>query len=144
MTKLSPSGSVVYSTYLGNSGPEDAPTLAVDPTGHAYMTGIAFASDFPTTPGAILATASEPLFVAKLNVAGSALDYSTYVRDGCGIPYGGIAVDGSGQAPITGQGYCDSGLPLVNPVQTCGTAFVTKLNAHRFGRRLLYLHGRWC
>ena len=56
-------------------------------------------------------------FVTKLSSSGNSLIYSTYLGGG-GDDYGyGIAVDGSGNAYVTG--YTDSSnFPTLNPYQT--------------------------
>ncbi len=64
-------------------------------------------------------------FVTKLNAAGSALVYSTYLGGSGGGDYGdtgnGIAVDSSGNAYVTG--YTDStDFPTANAFQACITA----------------------
>src|SRR5439155_4788919 len=59
VTKLDPTGSTrVYSTYLGGSGFDtiQGSGLAVDASGNAYVTGLTFSTDFPTTPGAFQPT----------------------------------------------------------------------------------------
>ncbi|MGO9269810.1 MAG: SBBP repeat-containing protein, partial [Terriglobia bacterium] len=127
VTKLNPTGSALdYSTYLGGSGGDSANGLALDRSGNAYITGTTNSTDFPVTPGAFETTnkgAANPActylpasnaFVTKLNPTGSALAYSTYLG-GSGISRGyetcvgdgasGLAVDGSGNAYITGQAY---------------------------------------
>jgi len=111
VTKLSPTGSapLVYSTYLGGSGIDVGSAIAVDTLGNAYVTGYAD-PNFPTTTSAFQTTyggGSADAFVTKLNPAGSApLAYSTYLG-GNGQDIGqAIAVDGSGNAYVTG--YTDS------------------------------------
>ena len=48
VTKLNPSGSaLVYSTYLGGNGNEYNPSIAVDSSGSAYVTGETYSSNFP-------------------------------------------------------------------------------------------------
>ena len=48
VTKLDPNGSAfVYSTYLGGSEAETGEGIAVDSSGHAYVTGGTFSTDFP-------------------------------------------------------------------------------------------------
>ena len=49
VTKLSPTGTIVYSTYLGGSGDDDAFAIALDPSGAAYVTGQTASADFPTS-----------------------------------------------------------------------------------------------
>src|SRR5450432_708377 len=52
VTKLDPSGNIVYSTYFGGSGADIATAMAVAPQGGVYVTGTTTSTDFPTTPGA--------------------------------------------------------------------------------------------
>lgn len=110
VTKLSASGSVVYSTLLtgGLDGRADEATaIAVDLSGHAFVTGTTASSTFPTTPGALdTAFAGSGAFVTKLSADGSALVYSTYLGDGSffagtSVAYG-IAVDAADNASVVG------------------------------------------
>jgi hypothetical protein len=115
VTKLNPSGSAaVYSTLLGGGGDDQARGIALDSSGNAYATGVTDSPDFPVTSGAFQPSfggGSVPLsspsssgdaFVTKLNPAGSALLYSSYLG-GLGDDAGnGIAVDGAGNAYVTG------------------------------------------
>jgi hypothetical protein len=138
-----------YSTYLGGSGQDVGLAIAVDSSGNTYVTGWTNSIDFPTvnpiqanclgctTYGGWIA--GNDAFVAKLNAAGSALVYSTYLggaEEGPGsiIADGyGIAVDSSGNAYVTGWANSYEAFPLVNPCSKCyvslnGGAFVAKLN----------------
>ena len=105
VTKLDASGgSLVYSTYLGGSGNDVANHVAVDAVGSAYLIGWTFSTNFPTTPGAFDTTAngSNEMFVAKLDPAGAALTYSTYIG-GSAVDVGeGIAIDAAGYAYLVG------------------------------------------
>ena len=134
VTKLNPTGSgFVYSTYLGGSDLDQGHGIAVDLAGNAYVTGFTGSTDFPTTAGAFQTTNDgQRAFVAKLNLTGSALVYSTYLggSDG-GEVGGGITVDTSGNAYVTGHtGAID--FPTVNPLQPelkgGVDVFVSKLN----------------
>jgi hypothetical protein len=74
-------------------------------SGAAYVTGVTYSSDFPTTPGAFDTThnGNHDAFMAKLNATGSALAYAAFLGgSGDDIGYG-IAIDGSGAAYITGH-----------------------------------------
>jgi hypothetical protein len=134
---------LAYSTYLGGSSYDYAEGIAVDPSGNAYLTGFTSSTDFPTTADAYQTTCtscsgkySGVAFVAKLNPAGSALVYSTYLS---GATLFGIAIDSSGNAYVAGAG--GTGFPTVNPYQatnhgTIGNAVVAKLNAT--GSGLIY------
>src|SRR3989454_424664 len=75
VTKLSPTGALVYSTYLGGSGGDEGRGIAVDVAGNAYVTGSTGSTDFPTTAGAVRTTNSGVVgaFVAKLDPASSPL-----------------------------------------------------------------------
>jgi len=104
VSKLNAAGSaLLYSTYLGGRNDDFGYGIAVDASGNAYVAGLTYSSDFPTTPGAfqtIYAGGSNVAFVSKLNAAGSALLYSTYLGSGFAT---GIAVNSSGNAYVTGE-----------------------------------------
>jgi hypothetical protein len=104
VVKLNPSGTgLVYGTYLGGSGADQAWSVAVDGGGNAYVTGDTQSDDFPTTPGAFqTATIPFAAFVVKLNSAGSALVYGTFLGsdDTSGFA---IAVDAAGNAYVGGD-----------------------------------------
>src|SRR5882724_2988302 len=94
-----------YSTLLGAAGNEYAFGIAVDPSGNAYLTGVADSSGFPTTAGAFQTSNFGGAFVTKLDATGSNLIYSTYLSgsSGSGSTTGtAIAVDSSGNAYVTG------------------------------------------
>ena len=96
--KLNAAGAALnYSTYVGGSDQDGGKAIALDATGNAYITGWAFSTNFPTTPGAFqLTSVSGGPFVTKLNPSGSALVYSSYLAGstGGGANSGaGIAVD---------------------------------------------------
>jgi hypothetical protein len=153
VTEINATGSaLVYSTYLGGSSYDFGYGIAVDGAGNAYVTGRTYSTDFPTTPGAFQTvcnggsgcTNNGDAFVAKINPSGSALAYSTYLG-GSGNDNGfGIAVDGSGNAYVTGS-TCSTNFPTMNPLQPnyggpggdyCGDAFVTEINPS--GSALVY------
>lgn len=114
VAKFSPSGALVYVTYLGGSNDEVGAAIAADASGNAYVTGYTASTNFPVTTGAYqtqygggttvnqVAVVSGDAFVAKLNPAGSALIYSTYLggnKDDLGAA---IAVDAAGNAYVGG------------------------------------------
>ena len=111
VTKLGPAGTaLLYSTFLGGSGSDTGRGIAVDALGNAYVTGNTTSSDFPTTVGAFDTSlgGARDGFVTKLGPSGTALLYSTYLGGSGGI-FGstlesgeGIAVDGAGNAYVTG------------------------------------------
>ena len=136
ITKLNASGNVlVYSSYLGGAGADRGRGIAVDSSGNAYVIGDTSSTNFPTVSPfqAVFGGGNEDSFVAKVNPAGSALVYSTYLG-GSGEDGGfGIAVDSSGSAYVTGD-TDSTNFPTASPLQAAFAggdqdAFVTKLNA---------------
>src|SRR5216684_8850553 len=118
---------LIYSTFLGGSGDDQGLGIAVDSSGNAYVTGVTQSTDFPTkNPLQSVNGGGRDVFVSKINAAGSALVYSTYLG-GSGDDYGfGIAVDSTGNAYVTG--YAGPNFPLMNPLQTSGGYFLSKIN----------------
>jgi hypothetical protein len=120
---------LVYSSYLGGSGFDQGYAIAADELGNAYVTGRTAAIDFPTTAGAFQTNyGGGDAFVAKLNPAGTALIYSTYLNGASG---NGIAVESDGSAYVTGDAYTTNFPTTVGAFQTVPTGydvFVTKLN----------------
>lgn len=114
VAKLTPTGSLVYLTYLGGRYDDVAFGIAVDSSGSAYVTGYTNSPDFPTTNGAFQtryaggsATAffliEGDAFVTKLSPDGKSLVYSTYLggaQDDAGF---GVAVDSAGNAYVSGS-----------------------------------------
>ena len=139
VTKLSAAGVLIYSTYLGGTGFDQANGLAIDDSGNAYVTGITASINFPTSsPYQALNGGGDDAFVTMLNSSGSALVYSTYIGGSDNDEANGIAVDASGNAYITGETFSFD-YPLVNAFQpglVDDDAFITKLNSS--GSALLY------
>jgi hypothetical protein len=140
VAKLSPSGTVLYSTYLGGSGAESADhsymgltAIAVDALGNAYVTGSTESTDFPTANALQPANAGKDAFVAKLNSAGTALVYSTYLGGNGVEQANGIVVDALGNAYVIGA-TSSTDFPMASRLQPANgggyeDAFVAKLNA---------------
>jgi hypothetical protein len=133
VAKINPSGSAfVYSTYLGGSGEEQGYGIAADSAGNAYVTGYTTSTNFPTmNPLQAANGGGADAFVVKLNSAGSALVYSTYLG-GSGNDFGGdIALDSADNAYLEGI-TTSTNFPTMNPLQPANgggaDAFVAKLN----------------
>jgi hypothetical protein len=125
---------LVYSTYFGGRDFESGGggSIAVDGAGNMYVTGITQSSDFPTAnPIQSLQPGGQDAFVAKLNPAGSALIYSTYLGGAVQDRGLDIAVDAAGNAYVTGRTGSDT-FPLRNALQRRRAGvfdgFVTKLS----------------
>ena len=131
---------ISYSTYLGGSGTGSVTGMTVDSVGNLYVTGWTAALNFPIA-GPVQASnqGGVDAFVVKINPAGTAIVYATYIG-GVGDDRGAaIAVDATGQAHVTGS-TASINFPLVSPIRsTLGgskTAFVLKLTS--LGHTLLY------
>jgi hypothetical protein len=131
-----------YSTYLGGSNYDAGSGIAVDSTGDAYVTGGTSSTDFPTS-NPLQPTNHSPdfnnAFVAKIDPTGATLLYSTYLGGGNSDGGSGIAVDGAGNAYVTGS-TSSTDFPTSNPLQPTNhggeNAFVAKIDPT--GATLLY------
>ncbi len=155
VTKLNPTGSaLIYSSYFGGSisgsplvatecGPWPCLSgLAIDSAGNAYITGVAYPG-FPAVnqiPNACDAScqADGGMFVAKINAAGSAVDYASVIGGGLSSA---IAVDSTGSAYVVGETFIQKDFPIVNALQptfggATNDAFLFKVNAA--GSQLVY------
>jgi hypothetical protein len=134
IAKLSADGSrLVYSTYLGGTDADGASGIAVDSQGQAYITGVTSSRNFPTANAVLPAHAGGFFdgFVAKLNSAGNQFVYSTFLGGRGEDRALRIAVDGPGNAYVTGD-TDSSDFPTLNSLQAVNNgssdAFVVKLN----------------
>ncbi len=141
ITKLNAAGSALaYSTYLGGSSSDQGYGITVNTAGDAYVTGQTNSTNFPTKNAIQSSNAGYiDVFITKLNAAGSALAYSTYLG-GSDLDTGlEIAVDTIGNAYVTGQTY-STNFPTANAIQDSNAGdddvFITKLNAA--GSALVY------
>ena len=137
VTKLNPSGTaLVYSTYLGGKGTNQAKGIVLDTDGNAYITGYTYSSNFPTTPGAYATNSCggvNDIFITKLNPAGSALVYSTYLGGAKDDQAYAIALDTAGNTYITGNTNSanfpiTAGAFAISSAGGTNDSFVTKLN----------------
>lgn len=144
VAKFTPDGqSLIYATYLGGSGNDEALGIAVDANGNAYVTGETASSNFPIT-NALQSTfgGGSDAFVTKLSSTGALL-FSTYLG-GVNIDAGqAIAVDTTGNVYVTGS-TASLNFPTQNPIQgpsfafngASSDAFIAKLSAD--GQSLVY------
>lgn len=138
--KLSPGGSeLVYTSIFGGSNYDHGTAIAVDEYGQAYVTGGTDSADFPILNAfqGSLVGASDA-FVAKLNQAGNALVYSTYLGGGRESAIG-ITVDSAQRAYVTGSTYSTdfpTHLPIQAALKGAPNVYITALN--QSGSTLLY------
>ncbi len=143
VTKINPAGTaLVYSTYLGGNNVDEGNGIAVDAAGNAYVTGYTASTNFPLQSAFQGSNAaSVDAFVTKINPAGSALIYSTYLGGSATDYATAIAIDSSGNAYVTGIVTSDD-FPVVNPIDAklashaVDDIFVSKFNPS--GSALVY------
>jgi uncharacterized protein (TIGR03437 family) len=156
--KLNPTGSkLLYCTYLAANSPVSGSAIAVDSHGNAYIAGgITLnlphqVSTFPVTSGAFqtslpnfaIQSSSAFGFLTKLNAAGSALVYSTFLFASDSTYISHLTMDTAGSAVVVGTTYAldfpttPGALRQCNPNGIWGpTGFMLKLAAD--GSRPIY------
>jgi hypothetical protein len=108
VAKLTSAGALAYGTFLGGSGTEHAGGIAVDASGNAYVAGGTNSTNFPVASAMQSANGGgQDAFVTKINSAGSAIVYGTYLGGNGGTSgnleqANAIAVDSSGSAYVAG------------------------------------------
>ncbi|MBM3212143.1 hypothetical protein FJZ33_07985, partial [Candidatus Poribacteria bacterium] len=135
MAKLSSTGGLEYSTYLGGGATDWGAAIASDSEGNVVITGWTYSkTDFPLKDAFqnTFGGGSVDAFVAKLSKTGG-LVYSTFLGGNSSDLGHGVAIDGSGNAYIVGETFSSTGFPIKNAYQgTLGghyDAFVTKLSS---------------
>ena len=123
---------MTYSTLVGSTGFNAATAIAVDAAGAAYIAGYTDSESLPTAnPAQNFNAGGNEVFVAKLNPAGSALEYCTYMGGSADDRAYGIAVDATGAAYVAGT-TTSPNFPTRNAEQSSlrgpRNAFVFKLN----------------
>ena len=129
-----------YSTYLGGDSWDYGYCIAVDGSGCVYMAGATNSTNFPVHDAYQAINAGEhDVFITKVNAAGNAIIYSTYLGGSDYDDGNGIAVDSSGCAYVTGY-TSSTDFPLKNAFQSTfkgvSEVFITKLDAA--GDELIY------
>jgi hypothetical protein len=106
LAKFSPTGTLVFATYLGGTSGDGVSGVALEWNGNIYLVGSTISDDFPTTPGAFQEDyhGGGDAFVAKLTPSGDTLLFSTLLG-GSGFEEveSTLAVDAEGNAYITGE-----------------------------------------
>lgn len=132
VAKISNTGdSLTYATYLGGNGSDVARGIAVNDTGHAYITGFTTSTTFPTV-NAIQAQnqGRTDAFLTKVTPDGIGWAYSTYLGGSDDDGGAGLAIEPSGTAYVVGY-TASTNFPMVGPIQSTmaggGDAFVLKI-----------------
>jgi hypothetical protein len=134
LSKLSSSGVLGYSTYLGGTDHNYLSAVTVDANGSAYVAGWDSGNDnFPVTSTGICDPSSQSCSggtVTKFDSSGSNILYSTYLAGNNDVAADGIQVDASGNAFILSNSSNDQ-YGLTNPIQNYaggGDAIIIELD----------------
>ncbi len=85
ITKLDPTGRLVYSTFVGGSRVDSGSRGVVTSDGSVYVTGVSYSPDFPTTANAYRRTpylGGNQGVAFEIDPTGSRLVYGTYLAPG--------------------------------------------------------------
>jgi hypothetical protein len=107
VTKVSSDGaSLVYSGFIGGTGDDQIYDLEVDPAGSAYVAGLTTSTQatFPAFGGPdVTYNGGQDGFIAKVNPAGTGLDYAGYIGGTGAEVAQGVGVDAAGRAYVSGS-----------------------------------------
>ncbi|KAA3605652.1 MAG: hypothetical protein DWQ06_03275 [Calditrichaeota bacterium] len=126
-----------YSTYLGGANTDFCHDIYVNKNGEAFITGITYTNDFPTTVGSFdtlhNSVGNNDIFVTQLSVDGSSLNFSTFLGGAFDDRGYSIAVDTSENVLVTGK-TSSPNFPQINAFSNINngfeTAFLTKLSGN--------------
>ena len=118
LTKFSPSGALLFSTFLGGSGNDRGYHVTVDQAGNVWLAGVTGSTNFPTHNAyqTNFGGGDRDGFLMKLNSEGSAIFFSTYFGGGNSDDVTDVAVDPLGNAWVVGD-TLSTNLPVVRPLQ---------------------------
>lgn len=103
VTKFSPDGRIVFSTYLGGTASDVASAVATDPAGNIYVCGTTESTNFPVPGGYQRGRrGTADAFVVKLDPTGGTIVYGTFLGGTSVDGATGIVVDATGRAFVTG------------------------------------------
>lgn len=131
LTRLDPSGAIVFTTIFGGHGFDTAQSIALAPDGSVWVGGITRSGDFPTrNPIQASKSGVQDLFLTRLSPAG-AIVASTYLGGSSNDFLDGLATDSAGFLYLVSGGSLDS--PLLDPSQpVCYNELISKLSPRSF------------
>ncbi len=145
VAKYGPTGTRIYSSYLGGEAFEQGRGIVADDAGNAYVTGMANSDNFPTVNplqetyggGNQGSSGFGDAFVSKIGPNGNDLLYSTFFGGGIGDRGNAISLDEDGDIYIVGWAG-SSAFPLLDSISVGSgvSAFVAQIAAD--GSELLY------
>jgi hypothetical protein len=144
VTKLNPTGNIVYSTYLGGTGIEIPHAIAVDSQGRAYVVGLTGSGlTFPKKnefQGTGFFGLESDSFLTVFTADGSDIVYSTGIAGSSFDEARGVSIDSSGVAYVTGVTVSNN-FRTKNPFQANRSGgfdgFLTKIDPDLVGESSL-------
>jgi hypothetical protein len=128
VTKLDPSGAIVYSTFLGGNGREEGRKLALAPDGSLWVAGTTNSADFPTfEAGQTSLRGPEDLFLTRLSPTGTIVS-STYLGGDGKEELRGFDVDDSGLLYLAGKSESADFPPGGPREASCSGQFISQLS----------------
>lgn len=124
IARFDPSGTLLYSTYLGGTGTDEGHAVAVDASGNGIIAGFSDSANFPTTAGTIQPNIDPP----STNVGGS---NGTVVDIGSSLSTR-IVLSSDTPSVIVGQPF--SVVATVTPKGAIGIVHFTIVNALHISR----------
>ncbi len=104
VTEVSPTGTLLYATYLGGALNDYGVGIAVDASGNVIVGGYTFSTDFPTQDALQSSNAGgSDLFISKFTPGSTALLFSTYLGGGSIDHLAAMATDANGNIYLTGD-----------------------------------------
>ena len=106
LSKISATGQLLWSTYVGGSMSDSAGGVAVDATGSAFVFGSTSSSDFPTPGGIYTAKngSADDVFIAKISTA-CQLQWGTYLGGTYTETGQDVTVDPFGSVLVAGETF---------------------------------------
>lgn len=129
-------------TYLGGDGEDRGQGIAVDHSGHIYITGLTASADFLATPDSFDPSYNNgrDAFLTKLNPTGTHISYSTFLGGNNEDAANGLTLDDSNFAYIIGETHSANFPTTINAISPTlsgeRAAFVTILDES--GQHLAY------
>jgi Beta-propeller repeat/Bacterial TSP3 repeat len=123
VTKLDARGStVLYSTYIGGSGVDEARGMTIDMLGNVYVVGSTTSANFPTVSPRQAALAGESDgFLLRVSTTGGGLGFSTYFGGNDVDEVNAVAVDAARTMYIAGSTR-SANFPQLSAIQAYGGA----------------------
>lgn len=129
---------LMYSTFLGGSGPDSVNDMTRDADGNIYLAGGSSSGDFPPqVGGGYYQDGGEGgAFVMKLNPTGTEIIYTALFGGSKGDGAAAIAVDDMGQVTVAGTTHSEDFPVTSGAYDTVCTSYISDCSSEAFVLRL--------